>query len=83
MQNPTLVHGLTPIGEDGSSVMNVTLAEGTLWTDMRKFMLKSLSDLGMGNRDTMEDVIDQEAQQITRVLEQNEGQPMLSKVLTT
>ncbi len=35
-----------------------------MWQEQRRFMLKTLSDLGMGKRDTMEEVIRQEAEQV-------------------
>ncbi len=43
-------------------------------------MLKNLSDLGMGNRDTMEDVIEQEVEQIAESFKQKKSKPMNSRV---
>ena len=43
-------------------------------------MLKSLSDLGMGKRDTMEDVIEQEAEQLADKFKGSKGRAMNSRV---
>ncbi len=43
-------------------------------------MLKSLSDLGMGNRDTLEDIIEQEASQFASLAKKKQGQQLTSRV---
>ena len=37
-------------------------SEGSKWTEQRKFMVRALSDLGLGKKDTMGDIIVQEVQ---------------------
>jgi hypothetical protein len=56
------------------------VSEGQTWQDQRRFMLRNLSDLGMGKKDTMEDVIWNDAAQITAKIAASEGKPFLSKV---
>jgi len=43
-------------------------------------MLKNLSDLGMGKKESMEDVISHDAQQIVDKICEQEGKPLLIKV---
>ncbi len=43
-------------------------------------MAKNLSDLGVGNKDTMEDIIEQEAEQMAETFKKNNGAPFKSKV---
>ena len=58
----------------------VVMSEGKEWYDQRRFMLKSLSDLGMGKRDTMEEIIEQESRQLADLFKLKEGQPLKSRV---
>ncbi len=51
-----------------------------MWSEQRKFMLKHLSDLGMGKGDTMAGVIEQEAEQILERLTDREGMSLPSQV---
>lgn len=49
-------------------MLGIATSEGNIWYEQRKFIVKNLSDLGMGKRDTMEDVIDQEADQLVDLM---------------
>jgi len=53
-------------------------AEGKEWMEQRKFILQHLGNLGMGKRDTMEEVIGQEAQALAESI--RVGQPVPVKV---
>ncbi len=66
-------------GIEGNTIFGVGSGDGPVWLEQRRFMLKHLSDLGMGNKDTMEDVIEQEAEQYVDIMLRNEG-PIKSKV---
>ncbi len=55
-------------------------SEGPIWTEQRKFMAKNLSDLGMGNKDTMDEVIEQEAEQMAETFKKTNGSLINSKV---
>ncbi len=43
----------------GKEILGLAKANGRDWSDQRKFMLRRLGDLGVGKRDTMEEVIGQ------------------------
>jgi hypothetical protein len=64
----------------GKPISGVIGSEGQVWYDQRKFMLKHLSDLGMGKKDSMEDVIWHDAEQIVTKMAQMEGKSVLAKV---
>ena len=61
----------------------IVSAEGQEWYDQRKFMFKCLSDLGMGKRDTMEEVIEQESRSLGELFKTKKGQPINSRVCTS
>ncbi len=69
--------GCFPAGE---FIYGVASSEGQTWYQQRRFMLKSLSDLGMGKRDTMEDIIEQEAEQLAEFFKKKEGMVITSRV---
>ena len=74
------MNALQPKGPNNEPLHGVTGSEGLVWTEMRKFMLKNLSDLGMGKNDTMEDIIQQEACQIVKRFKDLNGTHVKSKV---
>ena len=65
----------------GEAALGPSTEDGPTWHVQRKYMLKSLSDLGMGNRDTLEDIIEQEAAQFASLAKAKAGQQMTSRVI--
>ncbi len=57
------------------------VSDGQIWQEQRKFVVRNLSDLGMGKRDTMEDVIEQEAEQLAETWKKTKGSPIKSRVI--
>ncbi len=64
----------------GELVYGVVSGEGPEWYEQRKFMLKTLTDLGMGKKDVMEDIISEEAEQLVDLLKPRAGTKIKSKV---
>jgi len=58
----------------------VAVSEGQVWHDQRRFMLRILSDLGMGKKDSMENAIWNDAQQIVEKMKEEDGKPIQVKV---
>lgn len=52
-------------GQQGGIIM----AYGQQWKDLRRFVLQQLSDLALGKKDTLADIINQEAQRFCDRLE--------------
>ena len=46
-------------------------------------MLKTLSNLGMGNRDVLEEIIEEEAAQFASLIKKKKGQILTSRVNLT
>ncbi len=57
----------------GRQILSVAKANGAEWWEQRRLVLRHLTDLGMGKRDTMEDIIGQEAQQVVRTFGKKNG----------
>ncbi len=45
--------------------------------------MKTLSNLGMGKKDTMQDIVEQEADEFAGTLKRRRGQPVQSRVRTS
>jgi len=65
----------------GEAIEGVVVSEGASWTEQRRFMVKNLTELGMGKKDTMENVIWNDAQQIVESLMRQEGKPVQGRGL--
>ncbi len=64
----------------GDLVYGVVSGEGPEWYEQRKFMLKTLTDLGMGKKDFMQDIISEEVEQTVQILRSREGTRIKAKV---
>ncbi len=60
----------------GRKIVSVAKASGAEWWDQRRYILRTLGDLGMGKRDTMEDIIGQESRSIIQTMLASKGRPI-------
>ena len=65
---------------DPGPVFGVALATGSSWAQQRKFMIKSLGDLGLGKADIMESIILEEADEVMKQYLREKGRPIKMKV---
>ncbi len=59
--------------------MAVAAGVGQSWKEQKKFMLKSLANQGIGNKDLMQDLMDKEAISVVKTLKQLAGHPINSQ----
>ncbi len=64
----------------GNPIRGIVHSEGQIWMDHRKYMLKTLSNLGMGNRDVLEEIIEEEAAQFASLIKKKKGHILTSRV---
>ncbi len=73
----------TKLNFSGQPILGTGFSDGKLWNDQRKFLMKTLSNLGMGKKDTMQDIVEQEADEFAGTLKRRRGQPVQSRVRTS
>ena len=65
---------------DPGPAFGIGLATGSSWAQQRKFMMKSLGDLGLGKADIMKSIILEEADEVMKQYLKEKGKPMQMKV---
>jgi len=67
----------------GRNLLSVGLSEGKEWLEQRRFMVKNLSDLGVGKKERMDVAIRRDAEELVQYLVKRSGMTIQSKVHST
>ena len=80
MQSSSIDHCKLSLSFFLGPISGVGITEGTIWSEQRRFMLKSLTDLGMGKKQAMENIIGEEMELLAEHISTTNEQPVDVKV---